>query len=182
MTNRTAANRYARALFEVAQKEKVDLAEIERQLAAFTNLLTEHATLEKVLLNPAVPAPRKRAAVTELATRTKMPPVLAKLLALLADRDRLILLPDLLAAYRARLLDHQKVVRAEITTAVPLTPGRAGAIERSLAKVTGRTVTLATRVDPSLIGGIVARLGGTVYDASVTTQLQKMRRQLWERV
>lgn len=182
MTNRTAANRYARALFEVAQKEKVDLAEIERQLAAFTNLLTEHATLEKVLLNPAVPAPRKRAAVTELATRTKMPPVLAKLLALLADRDRLILLPDLLAAYRARLLDHQKVVRAEITTAVPLTPDRAGAIERSLAKVTGRTVTLATRVDPSLIGGIVARVGGTVYDASVTTQLQKMRRQLGERI
>ena len=65
-----------------------------------------------------------------------------KLLMLLAERDRLVLLPDLLAAYRDRLLDHQHVVRAEVTTAAPLAPDRANAIERSLAQVTGRTVTV----------------------------------------
>ena len=90
------------------------------------------------------------------------------------------LLPDLLAAYRDRLLDHQNIVRAEVATAAPLAPDRASAIERSLARVTGRTVRLSTRVEPALIGGIVARVGGTVYDASVRVQLQKLRQKLIE--
>jgi F-type H+-transporting ATPase subunit delta len=103
-----------------------------------------------------------------------------KLLILLAERDRLVLLPDLLASYRERLLDHANVVRAELTSAVELPPERAQAIERRLAELTGRSVALTTRVDASLIGGIVARVGGTVYDGSVTTQLQKLRARLAE--
>jgi F-type H+-transporting ATPase subunit delta len=117
-----------------------------------------------------------------LIARAKLTPVLGKLIALLADRDRLVLLPDLLAAYRERLLDHLKVVRADVTTAVPLPADRAAAVEQSLAKVTGRTVTLATRVDPSIIGGVVARLGSTIYDGSVVRQLQRMKEKLVESV
>ena len=94
---------------------------------------------------------------------------------LLAERDRLVLLPDLLAAYRERLLDHQQVVRAEVTTATPIGPERAKAIEQGLARVTGRTVRLGTRVDPSIIGGVVARIGDTIYDGSVTRQLELMK-------
>jgi F-type H+-transporting ATPase subunit delta len=182
MTNRTAAIRYARALLDVAVKENVDLHLIEAQLAAFVDLFKQHPPLEKVMLNPAVPVPRKRAAIAALIARATLLPVVAKLIALLADRDRLVLLPDLLAAYRERLLDHLKVVRADVITAVPLPADRAKAVEQSLAKVTGRRVTLATRVDPSIIGGVVARLGSTIYDGSVTTQLQRMRRRLVESV
>ena len=75
-------------------------------------------------------------------------------------------------SYRERLLDYQNVVRAEVTTAVPLAAERPQAIERGLAKVTGRTVTLATKVNPAIIGGVVARIGSMVYDGSVTTQLK----------
>ena len=71
-----------------------------------------------------------------------------------------------------------KIVRAEVTTAVTLSPDRAKAVEQSLARMTGRTVTLETRMDPSIIGGVVARIGSTVYDGSVATQLRKMREQL----
>ena len=92
-----------------------------------------------------------------------------------------MLLPDLLETYRARLLDHQNVVRAEVTTAAPLAADRAKAIERSLAQATGRTVALTTRVAPEMIGGLVARVGSTVYDGSVTTQLEKMRQRLGAR-
>ena len=182
MTTRTAANRYARALFDVGVKEQVDLQAIEQQLAAFVDLVRQHATLEKVLLNPAVPAPRKRAAVAALVKDAGFLPMVEKLLVLLAERDRLVLLPDLLAAYRDRLLDHQNIVRADVATAAPLAPDRANAIERSLAQVTGRVVRLSTRIEPALIGGVVARVGGTVYDASVSTQLQKMRQKLMEAV
>ena len=178
MTNKTAANRYARALVEVALKEGVDLDGIERQLAAFADLFRQHPTLEKVLLNPAVPTPRKRAAVTQLIERGAMLPIVGKLLTLLAERDRLVLVPDLLAAYRDRLLDYHHVVRAEVTTAAPLSGDRAKSIEASLARVTGRTIALETRIDPSIIGGVVARIGSTIYDGSVTRQLEKMRERL----
>ena len=180
MTNKTAALRYARALLEVGIKEQADLEGLERDLAAFVGLLSDHPTLAKVLLNPAVPVPRKRAAVVELTTRMQPAPIVGKLLALLAERDRLVLLPDLLASYRDRLLAHRNIVRAELTTATPLDGSRAATIEQQLARATGRTVTLQTRTDPAIIGGLVARIGSTVYDGSVTRQLEKMRARLTE--
>ena len=192
MTNKTAATRYARALLDVAVKEADQgtgasgvndaLKRIEAELAAFVALFTEHPSLEKVLLNPAVPVGRKQAVVAALAARLKTSSILAKLIMLLAERDRLVLLPELLASYGARLLDHQQVVRAEVTTAVPLGADRTQAIERGLAQLTGRTVMLATKVNPSIVGGVVARIGSTVYDGSVTTQLQKMKQRLVESV
>jgi len=180
MTNRTAASRYARALLDVALHEKADAEQVESELSAFVDLIARDETLKKVMLNPAVPAPRKRAAIAEIARRASVTSVVRKLLILLAERDRLVLLPDLLAAYRDRLLDHQKVLKAEVTTAFSLESARAQAIERRLAEVTGRTVRLTTTVDPALVGGVVARLGSTVYDGSVRTQLLKLRSKLAE--
>jgi F-type H+-transporting ATPase subunit delta len=181
ITSRTAAERYARALFDVALKEQVDLSQIERELAAFTQLFAEQPSLERVLLNPAVPAPRKRAAMVDISRSAGATPIVGKLLVLLAERDRLALLPGVLAAYREKVLDHQKVVRAEVTTAQPLAAHQSEAIERRLAGLTGRSVSLSTRVDPTLIGGLVARVGSIVYDGSVATQLGKMKQRLTER-
>jgi F-type H+-transporting ATPase subunit delta len=178
MTNKTAAIRYARALLDVGVKEQADLEKIQQDLAMFVDLFARHPNLEKVLLNPAIPVPRKQGAVAELIRLVDVSPVVAKLVTLLAQRDRLVLLPELLSAYRERLLDHQKVVRAEVTTAVSLAPHQTQALQQGLAQLTGRTVTLATNVDPSIIGGVVARIGSTVYDGSVTTQLQKMKERL----
>jgi len=178
MTNKTAATRYARALLDVGVKEKANLEQISQELGEFVDLFTQHPALAKVLLNPAVPVQRKTAAVNELLQRAKATPMVAKLIALLADRDRLVLLPDLLASYRERLLDHQNVVRAELTTATPLEADRAKAVESGLAAMTGRTVTLSTTVDPSIIGGVVARIGSTIYDGSVKRQLELMKQAL----
>jgi F-type H+-transporting ATPase subunit delta len=164
----------------VAVKERIDLIRIEQDLATFAEVFTTFPALEKVLMNPAVPTPRKRAAVVEISRSLHALPMVDKLLAFLAERDRLVLVPSVLAAYRDRLMDHQKVVRAEVTTASALDADRTAAIERSLERLTGRTVTLSARVDPAVIGGLVARVGGTVYDGSVATQLEKMRQRLVE--
>jgi F-type H+-transporting ATPase subunit delta len=180
MTNRTAATRYARALLDVSVKENADLDQVERDLDSMVELLTQYPTLAAALLNPVVPIPHKRAATDELATLAKLTPTVTKLLGLLADRDRLALVPDLCAAYRERLLDHRHVIRADITTTVALPADRVKAIEAGLARATGGTVTLATHVDPSLLGGVVTRIGGTVYDGSVARQLQKIRERLGE--
>ena len=178
MTSKGAAARYARALFDVAQKE-ADIQQVGRELASFAGLVSGHEMLTRTLANPAIPAPRKRAVVEQLLARGgKVSPVLSKLLLLLADRDRLALLADMASAYDARLMEHAKVVRAELTTAVPMPADRVSALQQGLAQVTGRQVQLETKVNPALIGGAVARIGSTVYDGSVTTQLQKVKERL----
>jgi len=178
MTSRTAATRYARALLDVAVKEKADLDQVQSDLTAIVDLFAEHKMLARVMLNPVVPVPRKRAAMDALTARGSLQPMVAKLLGLLAERDRLVLLPELLDAYRDRLLEHRNIVRAEITTTMPLAADRLKAIETNLTRATGRTVQLSSKVDPSIIGGAVTRMGSTIYDASVTRQLQRMKEKL----
>ena len=178
MTSRGAANRYARALFDVGIKEG-DIQQIGKELSGFNALVTGHELLSRVLVNPAIPAARKRAVVEQLlAQGGKLSPILTKLLLLLADRDRLSLLPEMAAAYEQRLMEHANVVRAELTTAVALPADRVAALQQGLASVTGRQVQLETKVDPTIIAGAVARIGSTVYDGSVTTQLQKVKERL----
>lgn len=181
MTNRTAATRYARALFDVSVQDH-DPQRVQSDLAGLLAMIDGHETLRRVLLNPAIPTPRKRSIMTELIARLDdlVRPV-AKLAILLAERDRLGLLPDILVSYRARLLDHLGVIEASVTTAHPLAPERTTAIEERLAAASGRTVTMTTAVDPQLLGGFVARLGTTVYDASVARNLERMRLTLLER-
>lgn len=178
MTSRAAATRYARALFDVAQKEG-DIQQVGRDIAGVNALLSSHEILGRTFANPAIPAARKRGVVEQLLARSGgISPVVSKLLLLLAERDRLVLIPDIASAYETRLMDHAQVVRAEVTTAVPLPDDRMAALRQGLASATGRQVQLETRVDPSIIGGAVARIGSTVYDGSVTTQLQKVQERL----
>ena len=178
MTSRAAATRYARALFDVAARE-ADIQQVGRELAGVAALVAGNEMLARTLSNPAIPAPRKRAVIEQLLARTpQLSPVLAKLLLLLADRDRLVLLPELAAAYETRLMENAQVVRAQLTTAVALPSDRVAALRQGLAQATGRDVQLETRIDPSIIGGAVARIGSTVYDGSVTTQLQKVKERL----
>ena len=174
MSSRASAARYARALFEVALKES-DPVHIERDIASFAELLAGNAELHNALTNPAVTAAAKHQIAEALAARLNMAAPARKLLLLLADRDRLALIPDLLDVYRERLMQHQQVVRAEITTASPLTQDRTAELQRQLTDITGRKVELTTRVDPAIIGGIVTRIGSTVYDGSIATQLARLK-------
>jgi F-type H+-transporting ATPase subunit delta len=179
VTSRAAAVRYARALFDIALTERKDLLQTAKDLRAFADLMEHHESLARVLTNPAIPAARKRGVIEQLIARAgSLQPPVAKLFLLLADRDRLALLPELARAFEHRLMDHQNVVRAEVVTAVGLSDGRVGALKDSLTRATGRDVQLAARVDPSIIGGAVARIGSTVYDGSVTRQLERMRERL----
>lgn len=178
MTNRAAALRYARALFDVVLKE-ADPQQVETELSGFAATVSSHEALARALSSPAVPLPRKRAVLEALLSHAgELTPPLVKLLRLLADRDRLALLPELADAFRERLLHHQGVVQADLATAVPLPGQSRTAIERALARATGRTVTMTSRVDPSLIGGAVARIGSTVYDGSIARQLERLREAL----
>jgi F-type H+-transporting ATPase subunit delta len=175
---RASAARYARALLDVVIKESIDPQQVEQQLAALAEVIEKHPELQRVLTNPAVPVSGKRGVMQALTSRLHVAPPVAKLMTLLADRDRLVLVPDLLAVYRERLMEHLQIVRADVTTATPLPPERLAQLERRLGEVTGRKITMTTTVDPEIIGGVVARIGSTVYDGSVAAQLETMRQRL----
>ena len=181
MSTRASAARYARALFDVVLKEGGSVEQVEADFQQFVDVFAQHPSLAAVLGNPAIPASKKQAVARALIERAgSISPVVAKLMLMLAERDRLMLLPDIARAYRERLMDHQKIVRGEVTTAIAIPPEKIRSLEQGLQQATGRKVLLEARVDPSIIGGAVTRLGSTVYDGSVTTQLQKMKQSLIE--
>jgi F-type H+-transporting ATPase subunit delta len=177
MSTRSSAARYARALFDVALQESI-AERAEQDLSTFASLLTEHPSLHNALTHPAIPAARKRALTAELTSRLQFATPVAKVLIMLAERDRMVVLPDLLDIYRERLLDHQQVIRAEVTTAEAISAEQASRLSDRLARATGRRVTLTTRVDPAILGGAVTRIGTTVYDGSLAAQLARMRDRL----
>ena len=177
MSTRASAARYARALFDVAFQERV-LEQADTDLTTFSDLLQRHDDLTRALNNPVVPAPKKRALVQELLARLSVSGPVAKLLLRLAERDRLSVFPDMVGLFRQRLMEHQQVVQAEVTTAQPLAPERQAELQQQLARVTGRRVTMTTKVDPEIIGGIITKIGTIVYDGSVASQLTKMRERL----
>jgi F-type H+-transporting ATPase subunit delta len=178
VTSRAAAGRYARALFDVARQE-ADLEQAGRDISGFAAIVSATPALARALSHPAVPSARKRAVVEDLLAHAgAVSPPVAKLLRLLAERDRLLLLPELAEAYQNRLMEHAQIVRAEVTTAAPLPAERLTAIRSALARTTGRAVELETRVDPAIIGGVVTRIGSTVYDGSIARQLERMRETL----
>ena len=177
MTTHRAASRYAKALLDVAIAE-ADPTAVEQAIAAVAQAMRDHAELHQAFTNPSVPTHARRGIADALAKRLAAPTPAARLLTLLADRDRLALVPDILAAYRALLLDHQRVLKAHVRSAAPLPAATVTALADQLSQATGRTVQIDQTVDPSLIGGVVTTIGSTVYDGSVRTQLSRMHQQL----
>ncbi len=177
MTDRAAATRYARALLDVSLADG-DPERVERDLSAFATLLNDHSMLRSVLLNPGVSAARKRDVASEILDASGEVSVVARrLIVMLGERDRFGLLTELLDVFRERLMDHRGILRARITTAAPVDDARTQAIGNALAAATGRQVTIEASVDPTLVGGLVTQIGGTVYDGSVARHLEQLRRE-----
>ena len=179
MGTRASARRYAKALLDVAAQES-DLNEIARGLASVAAIISAHHDLLRVLTAPGIATSARVAVARALASRLGLAQPLAKLLVLLAERGRMELLPDIAEVYSERVLAHQNVVPAEVTSAVPLNDDQVGALTHRLSHVTGASVRLSMNVDPAILGGLVTRIGSTVYDGSIQTQLRKVKQQLVE--
>ncbi len=178
MTSRTIARRYAAALFDVTHKAGTE-ERAGRDLAAVAALVAGHDQLRKVLETPALPLQKKKALFEAIVAREGGPGVeTQRMLSMLADRDRLMLLADVAQAFADRLLEAKRVVPAEVVTAVPLAEERRAALAKALGKATGSQVMLTARVDPSIIGGVVAKVGSVLLDGSITRQLERLGQRL----
>ena len=136
------------------------------------------AALREVLLRPWVKAATKRSLVLEVTDRMELSRLTRNFLALVAQRRRLDLLADILAAYRALVDEAAGRVRARVRSAAPLADPERAALRERLGRRLGKTVLLDTEVDPSLLGGFVAEVGSRVLDMSVAGQLAALRERI----
>ena len=178
MSTESVARQYAQATFDVARRhDRVDA--VNRDLVAIAALVAAHADLRDVFARPTITPRQKRALVDALiAVAGEMTVEVRRLLQLLADRDRLMLISQIASAYSDRRMAADRAVVAEVRTAGPLDETQKETLAKALGAATGRTVTVQHMVDPDVIGGIVARVGGVVFDSSVATQVKRMRQRL----
>jgi F-type H+-transporting ATPase subunit delta len=167
---------YAEALFAVARAEG-EAGAVEDQLHAFAKLLESDAKVRDALADPALPVENKKGLVRDVLGERANPVVLGLLgLVLELGRGRDAgRIAEALVAVGAERRQHQV---AEVRSAVPLDEARRAKLAAALSKATGRTVEVKVVVDPSVIGGVVARLGDEVYDGTVRTRLREVRQRL----
>jgi F-type H+-transporting ATPase subunit delta len=174
------AFRYARALADLVTKPGAAV-ETERALAeleSFAAAVAGSRPLEHVLLSPVVPPPRKRALIGRLAAGLGLSGLVQRFLYVLVDHRRVALLGDIREAFETEIDARRGLVRVEVASARELTGAQRAALERELARLTGKQPRLKFRLEPELIGGLVARVGSTVYDGSVRGQLAGLRQRL----
>lgn len=175
MIQGSIARRYARALIEVAGPQ---FEQVGEELAGVAGALQQTPELAAVFTNPAVAAETRSKLLAQLITATKLSDTTANLLRLLDDRRRIPDLPAIDRAYRTLADEQAGRLRAKITSASALPADFAKRLETQLTAATRKNVAVESALDPSLLGGVVAQVGNTVYDGSLKNQLEALRREL----
>jgi len=175
-----STRRYAEALADIlfSPGSHVTPEQAFQQLSAIETLLRENENLRHVMITPAVPPARKRAVMADLAELLGLATLMRNFVFVLIDHHRIAQVAEIREALGAVLDERMGFVRADIVSAVPLTKTQSGELEKELSRITGKQVWAHFRTDPSLIGGVTARVASRTYDGSVRGQLEDMRQRL----
>ena len=170
--------RYANAFADVVTDARLDAAAIDRQFSDFLATWEGSAELRTLFVNPAIPAAQKIGILDTLKSKLGLEKELRNLLAVLISNNRIGHVVEVAAAYR-RILQQQSGIRpAEIVTARELSADERGALVAELAKVAGAKLDPSFKLDSSILGGAVVRIGSTVYDGSVRGRLDRLKEAL----
>ena len=180
MTLSAVATRYANALADVitAPSSKLAPPQALAELRAFEATLVESHPLREALATPAVPIGRKKAVVGRIADLLGLSRIVRNFLFVLVDHRRAGLLPEILQTLELTLDERMGFARAEISVPMELTEQQRAAVQAQLETVTGKRIRPRFAVDAMLVGGVVARIGSTVYDGSVRGRLDQLGKQL----
>ena len=178
MTRREQIRGYARAMFSVAEAEDA-LDEVEDELFRFARALESEHELRDALTDPRLPAERKRAVLAEVLGERSNPATL-NLLGFVIDQGRARDLGAIVDELVALAAEQRQSAVAEVRTAVPLDAGHRDRLAEALERATGRKVELKVVVDPTVVGGVVAKVGDQVIDGSVRRRLELARERLSE--
>ena len=171
------AKRYGKALAEVSfrlgQHERVG-----QELSLFDELLNRYRELQLFYINPAIALPKKRSATSELLSRLGFCKETCNFIVLLVDNHRISYFGEICKAFRESLDGHLGVVQANVTTAFEVDGEVQAQLRQKLENLTGKRVQLQFGISPALIGGVITRIGDTIYDGSVRQQLEMIKNRL----
>jgi len=167
------AKRYAKAYFELAS-EQGRLSEAQTELSEIVAFFDNESELRGVLYNPVFETVQRKAVLNALLDKFELSKSLSSLLNLLVDKNKLVYV-GLVAENFSRMVDEAEGrLKVEVASAAPLDDNLVESLRQEFSKLTGKNVELEVEVDESLLGGVVARYGGMVYDGSIKTQLKRM--------
>jgi F-type H+-transporting ATPase subunit delta len=170
------AGRYAIALFELALEEKA-LETVERDLNRFASALDAVEDLRRLVRSPVFTAEEQQRAIAAILEKMEIEGLTANFLKLIARNRRLFAAPDMIKAFRALLARHRGQASAEVTSALSLTEGQLRALQTALKAALHKDVQLDQKVDATLLGGLVVKVGSRMVDSSLRTK--GCRRATW---
>jgi F-type H+-transporting ATPase subunit delta len=169
----TVARRYAAALADVAIERREE-REIQSELDQWALMIEANPQLKEVFANPTVAYDQKQKVLEDLLSRTGVKETTASFLRVLLRNQRLSQLREVAARYGYVLDERAGVVAANVTTARPIPEELRNTLHQTLTAATGRNVRLSFDTDETIIGGMVARIGSTIFDGSVQSQLERL--------
>lgn len=173
------AERYAGSLFELAAQSNA-IAAVERDLASFETMLEGSEDLQRLIKSPVFSADDQFRAISSIADKAGIAGLTGNFLRVVARNRRLFAVPAMIKAFRRIAAEHRGEVSAEVTSAHALTPAQMTELKAALKGVAGKDVTLTVTVDPSLLGGLVVRIGSRQIDTSLKTKLNSLKLALKE--
>jgi len=175
----TVARRYASALADVIIERREE-RQVQEEVEQWATIIDVHAQLREVFTNPTVAYDKKRQVLEELISRSKVRETTASFLRVLLMNQRIGELKEISVRLGQVLDERSGVVSAVVTTARPLPENLKANLQDTLAATTGHKVRLSFATDDSIIGGLVARIGSTIFDGSVENQLERLAADLTE--
>jgi F-type H+-transporting ATPase subunit delta len=169
---------YARALADVVIADKLDTNEVDRQLAEFQATFSDSKELREVFANPSIDLGSKLKVLDVIAPRIGMMKQVRNFLAVLLQNDRIHAFDSVATEYGNQINLRLHISEAEITSVRELTAEEKSKMEAKAASLTGVTIRPVYKQDPSLLGGVVLRIGDTIYDGSVRGRLEELREKL----
>lgn len=177
MSSQTVARRYALALADVII-ERGEEAPVQEELCAWQGMILENTLLLEAFSNPTVAFEQKAAVLNELIVRTQVRATTANFLRLLLKNQRIAELPQINATLAEVLDQRSGVLGAQVLSARPVPDSTKASLEAKLGQMTGKKIRLSFDTDESLLGGMVTRIGSTIYDGSVRNQLRRLVEEL----
>lgn len=172
------ASRYARALVDVILEQKIDTAIAREQLNAIVEAVHESVELRKVWESPAISPEQKRAVLDAIAREIGAFRPVRNFFAVLIDHRRIGMLDDIVRQFEVELDAQLGFAQAEISSARPLSSDEQREVESRVERLTGKKVRARYVSKPELLGGVMVKVGSTIYDGSVRGQLERMRQEL----
>jgi len=168
------SDRYATALFELAEDGK-QLDAVAGDLAGLQALISESGDLRRLIRSPVISRRDQQRAMAAVLERAKMADITRRFIGVVARNRRLFAFPSIIVAYQEMLANRRGLATAQVVSAKALSAAQIEAIGMELKKATGATVAVDARVDPSLLGGLVVKVGSRMVDSSLSTKLQRLR-------